>query len=278
MTANTLMAATWSTILAVGAAAGGFATDLLGEHAVFVIDSLSYLVSGVFVARAVIPQDTDPVEHKTGILKQAVEDIKDGYRHLKYFPAVGRIVLAKGVWVMGGGGLVFMLAMLGGDLMPDAQAIGIGVLFSVRGLGTGIGPILARRWFVDQTAWPAVLGWCIALSGVFYLAVAFSPWTSIVFVSILIATAHATSGANWVLSNVLLQQRTVDRFRGRVFATELLLFTVIDALSIIAASVLLESGILDLRGGMILFGGIMLTAGIVWLFTIVPAERAYISK
>jgi hypothetical protein len=94
-------------------------------------------------------------------------------------------------------------------------------------------------------------------------------------VSVLVAAGHSTSGANWVLSNVLLQQRTIDRFRGRVFATELLLFTAIDAVSIVAASVLLESGLLDLRGGFLLFAGIMLFAGIIWLLTVAPAERRH---
>ena len=35
--------------------------------------------------------------------------------------------------------------------------------------------------------------------------------------------AHAASGANWVFSTVLLQQRTIDAYRGRVFASEMLL-------------------------------------------------------
>jgi MFS family permease len=273
VTANTLMAATWSTILAVGAALGGFATEIFGEHAVFIIDSLSYVVSGLLLILTVIPQDTDPIERGRGILRQALKDIRDGWRHLRIFPDVGRIVFAKAAWVVGGGGLVFMLALLGGTLMPAAPAVGIGILFSVRGLGTGIGPILTRRWFRNEAEWPTVLGWCIALSGVFYLGVAMMPWTSFILMSVFVAIAHATSGANWVLSNIILQKRTVDQFRGRVFATELLLFTVVDAVSIIGASILLESDLLDLREAILLFSGLMVAAGIIWLLTVVPAER-----
>jgi len=188
VTANTLMAATWSTILALGAGLGGFATELFGEHTVFIIDSLSYVLSGLFLIRAVIPQDTDSVERGRGMITQAITDIKAGWRHLLVFPEVGRIVFAKATWVVGGGGLVFMLAMLGETLMPSAPAVGIGILFSVRGLGTGIGPILARRWFHNETTWPTVLGWCIALSGVFYVGVALLPWTSFVLVSVFIAS------------------------------------------------------------------------------------------
>jgi len=273
VTANTLMAATWSTILALGAGLGGFATELFGEHSVFIIDSLSYVLSGLFLLRTVIPQDTDPIERGRGIVAQAITDIKDGWRQLRISPEIGRIVFAKATWVFAGGGLVFMLALLGGVMMPHAPAVGIGILFSVRGLGTGIGPILARRWFRDETVWPTLLGWCIAFSGVFYFAVAVSPWTSIVLVSVLVAIAHSSSGANWVLSSVLLQKRTVDQFRGRVFATELLLFTVVDAVSIVTAGILLQSGLLDLRGGILVFAIAMVAAGMLWLLRVVPAEK-----
>jgi MFS family permease len=275
VTANTLMAATWSTILAIGAGLGGFATDLFGEHAVFVIDSLSYVVSGALLIPTVIPQKTDVVERGRGILLQAAKDIKDGWKHLHIFPAVGRITLAKSAWALGGGGLVFMLAVLGGELMPASPAVGIGILFSVRGLGTGIGPILARRWFLDERTWPAVLGACLAVSGIFYLGVGVAPWSSLILISLLIAVAHALSGANWVLSNVMLQKRTVDNFRGRVFSTELLLLTVVNAISIVSASVLLEADFISLRGCILVFAAVTTTVGFLWLLKIVPAERAW---
>ena len=60
--ANALSAATWSVILAIGAALGGLATDVLGTDAVFLLDSLTYLVSAFFIWRTVIPQETDALE------------------------------------------------------------------------------------------------------------------------------------------------------------------------------------------------------------------------
>ena len=56
LTANALGAATWSTLLAVGAALGGFATAWLGIRAVFVLDSLTYVISAAFLMRTAIPQ------------------------------------------------------------------------------------------------------------------------------------------------------------------------------------------------------------------------------
>ncbi len=85
--------------------------------------------------------------------------------------------------------------------------------------------------------------------------------------------AHAPSGANWVLSTVLLQHRSEDRYRGRIFATEWLLLTGADTLSILAASMLLESATLTLRSAILVFALVQVVSGLVWLATVVPAER-----
>ena len=270
VTANALMAATWSMLLALGAALGGFATAWLGTEAVFLIDSLSYLLSAYFIFRTVIPQQTEAGEPGP-LLRTAYFNIIDGWKHLHVRPRVGRIALAKASWAVGGGALVYMLTLLGEALEPEAQAVGIGLLFSARGLGTGIGPIVARRFFRQEQRWPAILGWCVAFSGACYLLVGFVPWTYAVVG--LIVLAHASSGANWVLSTILLQNRTEDRYRGRIFATEWLLVMLADTVAILAASLLLESSVVDLRLNFILFAALQLLCGMLWLLVIVPRER-----
>lgn len=270
LTANALSAATWSTMLAIGAALGGFATEWLGTDLVFLIDSGTYLVSAVFVFRTVIPQSTEESEPGP-LLPTAARNIVEGWRYLREHPRSGRIAFTKAAWSLGGGGMVYMLTLLGGEVAPAAQATGIGVLFAVRGLGTGVGPIVGRKLFVDARAWPTVMGANILLSGVAYATLSRLPFAWVVAVPILLA--HAGSGANWVFANVLLQRRTADRYRGRVFATEWLLIMSADALSIFAASSLLEAGWLDLRGGFLVFAGVQVVTAVAWFLTVVPAER-----
>lgn len=270
LTANALMAATWSTMLALGAALGGFATELLGRNAVFLLDSLTYLVSAYFIFRTVIPQQTD-APAQGPLLRTALAEVADGWRQLRTQPPIGRIALAKATWAIGGGALVFMLTLIGETLSPGAVGMGIGLLFAARGLGTGIGPIVARAVFTDRHRWPFLMGLCIAFSGLCYLLLGYVAWTYAIVA--LIILAHASSGANWVLSNVLLQERTEDRYRGRVFATEWLLVMLADSLAIIAASLLLESGNVDLRMSVRLFALLQLASGWLWIALIVPRER-----
>ncbi len=270
LTANALMAASWSVMLALGAAIGGFATEWFGEQAVFIIDSATYLVSAYFIYRAVIPQDTEAP--RGPVLRTAMREMVDGWRFLRAVPRVRRIALTKMTWGIAGAALVYALTLLGDEVAPQALAAGIGILFAARGLGTGIGPIVARAVFKDQERWPFLIGLFIAFSGVCYLLVSIIPWT-LATVIILVILAHSTSGANWVMSTVLLQKRTEDRYRGRVFATEWLLVMLADTVSILAASVLLETGVLDLRGSFQAFALLQIFCGVLWLVLVVPKER-----
>ncbi|MBO6574105.1 MAG: MFS transporter [Rhodothermales bacterium] len=273
VTANALMAATWSTMLAFGAAAGGIATEYLGLQAVFILDSLTYLLSAWFIWRTVIPQDTDPVPAEPGVLRTAARDVIEGWKHMVRRPEIGRMALAKATWAIAGGGLVFLLALMGEAIEPAAASVAIGVLFAARGVGTGIGPIAARALARDRRHWPFILGACISFSGLCYLVIGLVPWSY--WIVGLIVLGHATSGANWVLSNVLLQERTEDRWRGRVFATEWLTVMAADTVAILSASLLLEWDLMTLAPVVMLLGGLQIISGIIWIAAVVPAERRW---
>ncbi|MDT7857593.1 MFS transporter [Rubrivirga sp. S365] len=282
LTANALLSATWSIMLAVGAAAGGPAVDAFGTDVVFWLDAATYLVSAAFIARVRVPPrapdasgEGDQSAARGGVggaVREGLGQIVEGWRYLRRRPAVGRIALAKATWSVGGGGLVLALALIGDRLFPSAGTTGIGVLFAARGLGTGLGPILARALFRDARRWPAVLGACVVASAVAYAGVAVAGDVRWAIVA-LVVLAHAASGTNWVLSTTLLHDRAEDRYRGRVFATDWLLATLVQSVSIVTTSVLLESGV---SVGAVILGLAAVEGGVglLWLATVVPAERA----
>ena len=273
LTANALLSATWSVMLAVGAAAGGPVVDAFGTDVVFWLDAGTYLVSALFLARIRLPARTPETPDRRGqggVVRAGLRQIADGWRYLRAVPPVGRIALAKAAWGIGGGGLILVLALLGDRLFPSAGTTGIGLLFAARGLGTGLGPVLARAAFHDARRWPAVLGGCLVASGLGYAGVALAGdvrWA----VFALVLFAHAASGANWVLSTTLLQERAADAFRGRVFATDWLLVTLVESASILATGALLERGA-PLAPVVLGLAALQVVAGVVWWATVVPAE------
>lgn len=271
LTANTIMNASWSSLLAIGAALGGFASAWLGATFVFVTDSLSYVLSAYCTWKVVVTYDRIKPLEKTGF-QTAYQGVLEGWRLMRRTPAIGRIALAKPMWAFGGGALVFMMTILAGSHLALSSSIGIGTLYAVRGLGTGLGPVLARRFVFNQRHWPSVLGISVCLSALGYMGVAVLPW-HLGLVVFLVFWAHTPSGANWVLSSVLLQQRSPDAFMGRIFSTEWLFVTFVESLFIIMAGFLLEHQLLNLSQGFFLFACLQFVAGLLWIIRIVPAEK-----
>ena len=65
--------------------------------------------------------------------------------------------------------------------------------------------------------------------GVFYIALAGAP--TLWFAALCVLLAHFGGAILWVFSTVLLQLEVPDRFRGRVFAAELALVTLLSSVS-----------------------------------------------
>ncbi|SMO88838.1 MFS transporter [Gracilimonas mengyeensis] len=267
--ANIISTATWSIIFTTGMAIGGFATEWLGTDRVLILDTLTYLLSAWFVYRAAIPQKSlsDAELKRT---RNPFKGISEGLRYLLSNRHILRPSLAKGTSTMFLGGLVYLLIIVSEEVLMMGS-IGLGLLYAARGFGTGIGPIIGRRIFRDEKDWVKMMGLSILFCGVMYMVVGFV--NSITLMLIFVLLAHSASGANWVSSTVLLQKRTQDTFRGRIFSTEWLLFTIGNSISVVIASLVLESGWLTVKPLIMIYGGIMVLAGIIWSFTITRNER-----
>jgi len=269
--ANVLSSASWSIIFTMGMGFGGLATAWLGTDLVFIIDAFSYVVSAVFIYRAVIPQKKmDEAERKR--TQNPLVGIKEGFRYLIENHQVLRPTLAKGCFTMFLGALTYMLILVSEDVLLMGS-VGIGLLYAARGVGTGIGPVIGRRIFDRERDWVRAMGFCMVFGGLVYAIVGLT--TSLTIMLIFVFIAHAASGANWVMSTVLLQRRTPDTFRGRVFSTEWLLFTLAQSVSVVVASWILENDWLSIQHTMVVFAlGLAITGGI-WSYTVASQEEAY---
>src|SRR5258708_30500053 len=108
-----------------------------------------------------------------------------------------------------GGGIRKLLAVLGERLFPVAgkAATGIGVLFTARGIGTAVGPFIARRWAGEtrsQMQNAIAIGFLIG--GAFYNPSCVSH--SFVFPLFFFAVAHTRGNILLVFSTLLLSRAT----------------------------------------------------------------------
>lgn len=265
-TANALDSATWSTALCLGAFAGGLVVSEFGVTVAFIIDSVTFLIGTILLIPLVVPQTYD--KPSTGsILSSSIKDIWLGQKRIKSDPRLFRIIFAKTSWNIAGGGLAgVFLVLAGNDIEFVGAALGFGIFFFARGIGTGIGPILARRFFKNSEKWPRLIGLLIIVSGFFYLLVGLSLSGPLIITLVLVTLAHTASGGNWVLSTVLTQQWVEDEMRGRVFSTDMLMLSLGQVISTISAGYLIEHGYVNLQQGILLFSCIMLFSG--FIFTI----------
>jgi len=269
VSANILSAASWSIIFTTGMAIGGFATAYLGTDVVFIINGLSYGIATIFIYRTVIPQKEMSSEQKREN-KNPVKGIVQGFRFLKNNRDVLRPALAKGTFTMCLGAIIYMLIIVAEEVLMMGS-IGLGILYAARGVGTGIGPVLGRRIFRREAGWVRAIGFFMIFTGLMYAVV--SNIGSIIFMCIFVTIAHMASGSNWVFSTVLVQRRAPDLYRGRVFSTEWLLFTLAQSVSVTAAALILEFNLLNIQQTMTLFSVLLVLSGVFWLVKVAPSEK-----
>ena len=263
-TANALDAASWSTALCMGAMLGGVVVSIWGTDAAFIVDSATFLVGTLFLINLTIPQTIDE-SMKGPWLSTGIRNIKSGWARIRSQPALFRIVFAKASWNVAGGGLAGVyLVLMGADVQGFGAAFGFGLFFFARGVGTGLGPILARAFLKDEQAWPRLVGYLIVLSGLIYFLVGLSVPHALWITVVLVILAHSASGANWVLSTVMMQQWVEDEVRGRVFSTDMLILSIAFSTSTSVAGYLMENTELGIQNGIMLFASVMVFCGIVF--------------
>jgi hypothetical protein len=242
--ANALSGATWSMMLAFGAALGGFITMLFGWETAILLDSISFLLSAWIMSRIELAHEVGG-QKETATWKDytGLNDLQEGCKYVARHKEVGMLLLVKSGWALSGGILV-MLTVFGEQVFAGSGAAGgkSGLLYSFRGLGAAIGPLLA--WHFMGESRPAMYR---AISFSFFIAsgayLLFAQAPGLLWALPCVLIGHIGGSIQWVFSTTLLQKLVPNEFRGRVFAAEMALLTFILSLSTYFTGAALDSGI-----------------------------------
>jgi MFS family permease len=266
--ANAISSVTWSAMLTIGAAMGGFITGLFGTDVAFILDAATYLLSAALIASIRVPKRKKRERQKVSLGRLlGITETIEGIKYVKDRPRVLAALLVKPAWGLGGG-ILTLLAVFGERIFPVGKdaAGGIGVLFAARGIGTAVGPIVARRISGEvNRRMQASIGIAFLIGGVFYIL--FGSATSFVFALVVLGIAHCGGSILWVFSTVILQRAVVDSFRGRVFAAEMALVTLTMAASNYVTGELLDRFNISPRIVTVGVGTFFMLPGLVWFIT-----------
>ena len=263
--ANALSSATWSAMLAIGASVGGVVTAIFGRDIAFIVNSLSFFISAIFIGMTrydATPALRPALTHWIDLT--GVPDLVDGFRYVRREAHVAALMLVKAGWGLAGG-ILLLLTIFGQRVFPigGSSAAGIGVLYGARGVGAALGPI-TLRWILGQqtSTLRRTIGPAYFMIGVFYIALSIARVLPVAAACVLFA--HFGGSILWVFSTVLLQMEVPDEFRGRVFAAELALFTLTSALSSYLTGHFLDTGVSP-RTMSLALGAMFFVPGILWL-------------
>jgi MFS family permease len=270
--ANALDSLTWSTMLAFGALLGGLVAAVLGIAEAFAIDAMTFVVSALLISRIAGPIKAEANAGSSG----GWFDFWDGLRYLRGKPFILGVSLVKAGGALAWGAInvleitfateVFTLELTGlsTNLEIDSATAVLGLIYAVTGLGTGLGPLLLRRWLGDapmRLRWAISAGFGLLSMGIFLLSIA--PTLGFFTFGTLVRTVGA--GTVWVFSAALLQMSVPDRYRGRVFAFEFAALTLTQSISTFWAGYAQDALGLDVRQVAFSMSLVAFIVGVMWL-------------
>lgn len=229
LVANTLSSATWSVNLLIGASVGGVVAAFLGREAAFVLNALSFLISALLIRgmhfREPHAESAPPLRFKDLV---DFSPVKEGIDYIRSHPVLLPAVFAKAGELMIGPSWVIFTVMGAREFAVHGRGIssaggamlGMSILLGGRGLGALVGPLVAARWAGNndhRLRLGILFGYITIAFGYGLIGVSRTVWLA----SACAMLAHAGGSTVWVFSTTLLQLRTEDRFRGRVFAADL---------------------------------------------------------
>ena len=201
--------------------------------------------------------DVSPTARKV----RPLADMKEALHLARKDKVIMALIASKATFAVGAG-IVSQLAVLASSAFHAGDE-GRGLLIGVRGVGSGLGPILgARIAGREMSKLLKVCGFAGLIFAVCYLGAAMSPfiWVAAIF----IALAHLSGGAQWTLSTLGLQMESPDHIRGRVIAGDMALVnTMIACTSLLAGGV---SQAIGVRPTIIIFSLAAATASTTYLF------------
>jgi MFS family permease len=220
-TANSLTQTTQWTTLTVGTFLG--ATIIaIGYKWAFVFNALSFVFSAWAIWNLKAPKGKGFRAERKSLNETEVvrpwHEYREGLRYMRSVPLVMGIVLLAVGWATGGGAAQILFTLFG-EVVFNAGAAGIGMIWGCAGLGLLLGGILGN-WLgkrLTYKGYKLTVFIDYIVHGSAY--VLFSRMQRLDLALVFIGLSRVTMAVNSVMNYSYLLRTVENRYRGRVFAT-----------------------------------------------------------
>jgi MFS family permease len=297
LTANVMMLSTRFLQFTVGAALGGLTAAQFGYDAAFIVNSLSFILSALFIApipagamrragaekpqasaqaagvsagsAAAITADTEPAP--VAEPARFLTDVREGLTYIWQTSFVRGVILINVGWATGGGMNNLLYEQLGGHVFISGEGDrgdwGVATLFTAVGAGLFIGLTLARRagaWAAEERRAGLFIGWSLIAHGIFFSLAGLMP--TLALMAICLATSRLIIGMEFGVQETMVMRVLPDDYRGRVFTTDRALELTTMTISMIIGGWMLTR--FSPRAMMVASGMLSASPGLLWLLAL----------
>ena len=234
VSANSLLALTFKGVSMVGPAIGGLMVARWGAASAFHTSALTYLVLALCILSIREPGGRPAVAPLPG--RPGMREYRESIDYIRATPLVSFVVVQAIVASLAGGA-IDTLTVKFADTVLGVGAAGFGAILSCKSVGfvLGLGVLeLLRPRLPRSTLLPGAL----MLVGLGIVAFGLNAWYALAL-ALSLVDGLGNSIAN-ILSRVVLQDSVPDHLRGKVMATNYVLFSMAALLSAGVGGVLAE--------------------------------------
>lgn len=233
-TANSLSSSMKGVASIIGASLGGLIAGLITPNIAFIINSLTFVISGLIISKVNIPS-TEKRDKNVSFFR----DMKEGYIFIIKTPIILALVLVGVSWGVVGGVYQVLLTLYGSDIFGMGSN-GVGILYTTQGIGVVIGGLLVAKFVGSNVQkMKKYYGWAYLLQGIFFIFFAISTNIYLGVASLLLM--RIAGGVIIPLDTTLLQSYSPDDKIGKVFTLHFSVYGSIFQLSMFFTGILLES-------------------------------------
>ena len=215
LAANSLSNITRMLAMIGGVALGGLVVARIGVNMSFIIDSVSFGISGLAVGFIKIKENNIVKNTQIHLFKKISQDLIDGLRFIKKKAEILSAAISLLV-LMGAGGLSYVLITVMITKELGLGTIGLGIAASALGLGM-IGGSLIYGQFGSKLSKNTVILFGAMMAGI--CALLLGGVRTVIYIGVGIFLIGFIAAVIMVAATTLTQEITPDPLRGRIFSS-----------------------------------------------------------